>query len=127
MTSPVLPDLREPMPGPATEHAELWQRLQNERRFRIDQLAALEAETPATPRHESVTRMLRTSATAALAEVDAALARMLEGRYGLCVCCERQIDAERLAVLPMASLCMACHYNEQNCHVAATSNLGRAV
>ncbi|HVH95311.1 MAG TPA: TraR/DksA C4-type zinc finger protein [Nocardioidaceae bacterium] len=104
------------------QYADHRQRLQEERRFRLEQLAALRAETSATPRHESVARVLRTSAAAALGEIDAALARMEQGRYGLCVGCGRQIAPERLAVLPMAPLCMSCHYNEQNCHLAATTS-----
>jgi len=72
-----------------------------------------------------VARVLRTSATAALAEIDGALARVEQGRYGLCVSCGRQIAPERLAVLPMASLCMGCHCNEQNCHLAAPGSSRR--
>jgi DnaK suppressor protein len=98
---------------PDDDHADTRQRLREERLFRTEQLAALEAETPATPRHESVTQLLRTAAMRALAEIDAALARMEQGRYGSCVSCERQIDAERLSVLPMTPLCMSCHFNER--------------
>jgi RNA polymerase-binding transcription factor DksA len=103
-----------------------WRRLQDERRCRLEQLADLEAETPASPRHESVTRLLRASARVALAEIDAALARVSEGRYGVCSGCGGEIGAERLTVLPMAALCMSCHYNEQNCRLAAMESSSRA-
>ena len=101
-----------------------WRRLQDERRFRLEQLADLDAETPLSPRHESVTRLLRASARVALSEVDAALARITEGHYGVCTGCAGEIGAERLTVLPMAPLCMRCHYNEQNCRLAAMSGSG---
>lgn len=100
------------------EHADAWQRLEAERRFRLAQLAALEAEVPASPRHEGVQRALAVAASVALEEVEAALDRLAEGRYGRCVTCTRPIDDERLDVLPMAALCMSCHYNEQNCRSA---------
>ena len=98
---------------------ERWRRLQDERQFRLEQIADLEAETPVSERHERVNRLLYVSAEIALAEIDAALARMAEGCYRLCVRCGGQIDPQRLAVLPMAPLCMNCHYNEQNCRLAA--------
>lgn len=110
---------QEPTAGAPAEHADAWQRLHDERQFRLEQLAALESEEAASPRHEGVRRALSIAATTALGEIEAALARMAEGRYGQCVTCEQTIDAERLAVLPMASLCMACHYNEQNCQLSA--------
>jgi DnaK suppressor protein len=43
-----------------------------------------------------------------LAEVDAALARRAEGRYGVCESCGRPIAAERLAVRPAARTCIDC-------------------
>jgi RNA polymerase-binding transcription factor DksA len=43
-----------------------------------------------------------------LAEVDAALARRAEGRYGVCESCGRPIAAGRLAVRPAARTCIDC-------------------
>lgn len=126
MTVPETMAHRRPVPANDPRYAEHRQRLQDERRFRVAQLADLEAETPVSPRHESVTRLLHVSASVALAEIDTALARIAEGRYGLCLRCGEPIDAERLAVLPMAPWCMSCHYNEQNCRLAAMSSPGRA-
>jgi RNA polymerase-binding transcription factor DksA len=111
-----------PTPSDSAEHADHRQRLQELRRFRVEQLATLDAEAPASPRHDSVRRALQIGAAAALTEIDAALTRMDEGWYGQCVSCEGEIEAERLDILPMAPLCMTCHYNRQNCQVAALSN-----
>jgi DnaK suppressor protein len=41
-----------------------------------------------------------------LAEIDAALARIDEGTYGLCERCGTPIDPERLEALPWATLCI---------------------
>lgn len=43
-----------------------------------------------------------------LAEVDAALARLDAGRHGVCESCGAAIPAERLAVRPTATTCVAC-------------------
>ncbi len=40
--------------------------------------------------------------------IDAALARMDAGEYGVCTDCELDIDPKRLAVLPFALLCTDC-------------------
>lgn len=41
-----------------------------------------------------------------LAEIDAALERIDDGTYGICVVCGRPIDAERLQAVPYATLCI---------------------
>jgi DnaK suppressor protein len=43
-----------------------------------------------------------------LAEIEAALARLDEGTYGVCVRCGRQIAPERLDALPWAAHCIEC-------------------
>ena len=43
-----------------------------------------------------------------IAMIDAALARVASGDYGVCVDCETEIDAKRLAALPFALLCTDC-------------------
>lgn len=107
--------------APVKKNLARWHRLQEERRFRVEQLAALDQELAASGRHECVKLALRIAASSALAEVDAALVRLAEERYGACVTCAQQIPAERLDVLPMTPLCMSCHYNAQNCRLATTS------
>lgn len=105
--------------GLSEQHFERWRRLHDERRFRVEQLAALEAESAPSQRHESVNRALHIAAATTLREIDAALMRMDQGRYGRCVKCSRPMPAERLDVLPMADLCMPCHYKEQDSPDAA--------
>ena len=43
-----------------------------------------------------------------LREIDQALARLAEGRYGLCADCGAEIPAERLQLFPQALRCVAC-------------------
>jgi RNA polymerase-binding transcription factor DksA len=40
--------------------------------------------------------------------IQQALKRQAEGRYGICDDCGQQIDPERLAVRPQATLCIIC-------------------
>lgn len=99
------------------EQCDRRQRLYELRAFRSEQLAGLARELDGGPEHGCVKRSLRMAATTALAEIDAALDRMARDSYGVCVDCAKPISADRLDVLPMAALCIACHFNEQNCRM----------
>jgi DnaK suppressor protein len=57
-------------------------------------------ETTPTPRPDSVRREL--------ADIDAALARIQEGRYGTCVHCGGPMGLQRLRAIPEARYCLAC-------------------
>ncbi|MCA8900877.1 MAG: hypothetical protein KDA53_06455 [Hyphomonas sp.] len=43
-----------------------------------------------------------------LARIEAALARMDAGRYGMCVACEQRIDLQRLEADPAEAVCSDC-------------------
>ena len=43
-----------------------------------------------------------------LAEIQAALARLADGSYGICQACGARIGAERLAARPTARACVGC-------------------
>lgn len=51
---------------------------------------------------------LRRSARGELADVDASLARVADGTYGVCVRCGRGIPPARLEVRPHATMCVDC-------------------
>ncbi|MBM2810849.1 MAG: transcriptional regulator, TraR/DksA family [Chloroflexi bacterium] len=51
---------------------------------------------------------LARNAWCGLVEIDAALARMDAGEYGVCEDCNGVIDPERLSALPRARRCMPC-------------------
>nr|WP_244313471.1 TraR/DksA C4-type zinc finger protein [Streptomyces zinciresistens] len=87
-----------------------------QRLFRREQLSQLTAPAAvraparglrATARGE-VHLTLAASARMVLADVEAALARMDQGRYGACHLCRRPIDRERLAIVPQARYCARC-------------------
>jgi RNA polymerase-binding transcription factor len=45
--------------------------------------------------------------------IDAALARIDAGTYGICVNCGSQIAPERLEAMPWATLCIDCKRKEE--------------
>ncbi|MBC8264019.1 MAG: TraR/DksA C4-type zinc finger protein [Anaerolineales bacterium] len=51
---------------------------------------------------------LRLSLEAKARSIRAALRKTQEGGYGVCEMCAQEINAERLAVLPHATLCIKC-------------------
>lgn len=48
------------------------------------------------------------SIAASIDEIDIALERFEQGKYGVCEVCGEQIPAERLEALPATSTCMEC-------------------
>ena len=52
--------------------------------------------------------VLSAQAMAAVAEIDAALAKIAAGSYGLCENCRTLIPRPRLRAIPYARLCIAC-------------------
>jgi hypothetical protein len=100
------------VPLSADQLAVLRSMLEEQRAFRLDQLAQL--LTPGThgPLGTSDPELFRTlsaGARAALRDVQAALRRMDEGRYGLCTECGDPVGVERLEILPQTPICLACH------------------
>ena len=43
-----------------------------------------------------------------LAQIDAALMRLVDGRYGVCFACGRTIAIERLRLVPATPFCLRC-------------------
>ncbi|WP_217251490.1 TraR/DksA C4-type zinc finger protein [Streptomyces sp. AC602_WCS936] len=95
--------------------AALEESLHEQRRFREEQLRQIaavpsragEPSRPSAARTE-VRVKLAASARMVLADVEAALARMAEGRYGHCHLCRRPVDRERLMIVPQARYCARC-------------------
>jgi len=48
-----------------------------------------------------------------LAEVEDALQRLSQNRFGECTNCGEQINPERLAAIPSAPLCLACQQKQE--------------
>lgn len=100
------------------ELAALRENLEEQRRFRLDQLREF-ARSRAGSRHgrhggrrtaglAEVDAKLRASARMVLADVEAALERMDRGRYGVCHLCARPIPLHHLEVVPQARYCARC-------------------
>ncbi|MEU3661050.1 TraR/DksA C4-type zinc finger protein [Streptomyces sp. NPDC032940] len=102
---------REPRLSPE-DLAALRDGLLEQRLFRREQLRQITA-APARAGDRSAARtevrvQLAASARMVLADVEAALERMAEGRYGSCHLCRRPIARERLAIVPQARYCARC-------------------
>jgi RNA polymerase-binding transcription factor DksA len=91
--------------------ARLRRLLEQQRRFRSEQLAHLghdgDLRSP-DPGVREVAESLRAGARTALREVRDALRQMDAGQYGTCRDCHAPLDADRLEVLPQVTRCPAC-------------------
>ena len=68
-----------------------------------------EFEEGAQTEHETFTlSRLGETQRRELAQIDAAIARVEAGEYGVCADCDQDIDPRRLAALPYALLCTEC-------------------
>ncbi|MFE0784568.1 TraR/DksA family transcriptional regulator [Streptomyces mutabilis] len=95
--------------------AVLEENLHEQRRFREEQLRQIaavpsRAGEPSRPgaAQTEVRVKLVASARMVLADVEAALARLADGRYGRCHLCRRPVDRERLMIVPQARYCARC-------------------
>jgi DnaK suppressor protein len=114
---------------PITDPAPFAELLRRKRRALLDQIAlqrgGLDSRAAAAAAHREVESDDRATALAEheleyalaehelaeLADIDAALARIAAGDYGLCVACGAEIGAARLQALPEAARCIACQQN----------------
>ena len=55
---------------------------------------------------------------AEMAEIDAALDRIAQNQYGLCLGCHKPIETERLESFPQAVFCSACQPTREELHSA---------
>ncbi len=69
-------------------------------------------ETQLAAERELLTRSLERESKA-LREVRAALTRMGENNYGVCLNCEEEISVNRLNAVPWTRLCIACQEQEE--------------
>ncbi|HVY83444.1 MAG TPA: TraR/DksA family transcriptional regulator [Steroidobacteraceae bacterium] len=84
------------------------------RRLGADQRRDAEPLSPDAPdraiqrENDDVIDSLGLAADVELAEIDAALARMVAGRYGVCTSCGYAIERKRLEAVPYARECLRC-------------------
>lgn len=103
---------------PSGDLAALRASLQEQQLFRVEQLRRFSEPTSdradrARERRSAsqleVHVKLAASARMVLADVEAALERMTQGRYGSCHRCGRPIAVQRLRIVPQARYCGRCH------------------
>ena len=84
--------------------------LEQQQRFRLDQIDELASEAAVTADEDrrQVIRALIMAAEWALGDINWAIQRVDRGTYGTCERCTAPVPLERLNVLPMARLCMQC-------------------
>ncbi|MFD5813059.1 TraR/DksA family transcriptional regulator [Streptomyces sp. NPDC127038] len=98
-------------PQTATRHERLTahealQRLEHERASRLTQLRAIGEAGPDA--EEQVMAAQKATIGRVLKEVEAAVARVGDGSYGLCGNCSKPIPVERLEILPHTRFCVPC-------------------
>lgn len=74
---------------------------------RLNDNAASDAEANEESSHDRFSAMID-ELKAELIDIEHALGRITDGTYGFCVECKQMIDTDRLAILPTATLCLAC-------------------
>jgi DnaK suppressor protein len=115
MTQSAMPAARG-TPLTTTQVTVLRGMLEQQRRFRLDQLEQLQQTDELSTRSgadREISNSLIVGARAALRDVVDALQRMDDGRYGVCRRCSAPLAIARLEVLPQVSLCMSCQRTEQ--------------
>ena len=51
--------------------------------------------------------------TRRMIQIDSALSRIENGRYGVCVSCSKKIPKERLEAIPYAVMCISCKTSDE--------------
>jgi DnaK suppressor protein len=101
----VLMKTREAIVGKSREREAIWIAPSNE----LMETVQLAAE------REFAIRALEFE-TKCLTQVDAALERIEDGEFGICLDCEEPIAAKRLAAVPWATCCLRCQELEDRRH-----------
>lgn len=71
------------------------------------------SELDALRYQQGMSAAVATLTRAALADVEAALARVEDGTYGACLDCSAPIPVERLEAMPAAGYCVSCQQSRE--------------
>lgn len=74
----------------------------------------------------SINNALKVNEEYNINQIEDALKRIEDGTYGICKVCKKEIDKERLEIMPFARKCIDCE-NEYSTEVLDRSNLSRPV
>ena len=70
------------------------------------------AEQALQTQNDAVLEGIDEAALVEIAQIDAALARIDDGHYGICRSCKEPIAAQRLLAMPQAVTCVSCAATE---------------
>ena len=90
------------------EKAELAKRIDKIHEHARNPLDADSAEQAAQLGNVAVVSALEAEAVEEVAEIDAALQRLNDGSYGLCITCGEEISPGRLSARPASAECVDC-------------------
>lgn len=95
--------------------------MQRDLEHQIDDRDGIQVEKMADPMDVSTAQSARDAAganinraTLLLRQVKAALQRVQDGSYGICVDCEEDVPEKRLGVVPWAARCIPCQEANDN-------------
>ncbi len=97
----------------AARQADLGPQLRKREGIAIEKTADALDEVRLAAERELTTRSLERESKV-LREVRAALARIEEGTFGMCLHCEDEISPKRLQAVPWAALCIACQVRDES-------------
>jgi RNA polymerase-binding protein DksA len=118
----------------AVDTTQFRERLLDERKRVVDAIDNIHAENPGSMAEETeemnfqdnhlgdvatatfdreMASTLEENSTHVLREIDAALARIESGTFGICARCGNPIGSERLEALPWATLCIDCKRKQE--------------
>jgi RNA polymerase-binding transcription factor DksA len=107
----VLNDIRKHLEEEKTQTAARIEELTAQDPFndpeRTNDNAASDSDATEESTHDRFAAMLEQQ-RAQIVAIDEALMRISQGTYGYCTNCKQMIDTDRLAILPTATLCLAC-------------------
>jgi DnaK suppressor protein len=103
------------------KHAEMMQLIRNRDGIAIERNSdSLDEVQQATERELAIRNLDRDSNL--LRKVDAALRRVADGDFGVCLHCEVDISAKRLAAVPWAAFCIRCQEIADLSYVDSAAN-----
>jgi DnaK suppressor protein len=92
-------------------HADLVKEDPFEDADRLNDNAAIDGEASEQFGHARIEAM-QGEIIEAIANIEAALAKITSGTYGTCESCGNMIDTDRLAIEPAARFCMSCQQKQ---------------
>ncbi|MEQ1579319.1 MAG: TraR/DksA C4-type zinc finger protein [Steroidobacteraceae bacterium] len=108
MTLVPIEEVRKQLVGLREELKARQGRAERDLRHGAEPLVADAPDQAIQLQNDEVLREIDSAAVVEVAQIDAALARLEKGLYGVCSRCQGTIDPRRLAAVPYAVTCVNC-------------------